>query len=173
MIVILTATKEEYSLVLENLKGYTVVRMGVGASNVIRTISNMPFTKTNCHFINVGFCGSNKLPVGTVAKVRKTFRLVDNAVEFEDPLNGVSLGKDGYDCITNNSFVTESTTDTPVLYDMELNYIAAFPIELLGAVKIVSDNLDVTQYESTIDTTSAEVWTEVKKLVDGIASKIK
>lgn len=173
MIVILTATKEEYRLVLENLKGYTVVRMGVGASNVIRTISNAPFPKTDCLFINVGFCGSNMLPVGTVAKVRKTFRLVDSAVEFEDPLNGVSLGEDGYDCVTSNSFVTESTSSSPVLYDMELNYIAAFPIELLGAVKIVSDNLDVTQYETNIDTTSAEVWAEVKKQVDKLASKIK
>lgn len=173
MIVILTATKEEYRLVLENLKGYTVVRMGVGASNVIHTLTNLHFPVEQCHFINVGFCGSNHLQVGTVAKVARTFRLKDETVEFEDYRNGEKLSEDGYDCYTSNSFVTKSTSDSPVLYDMELNYIAAFPYDLLGAVKIVSDNLDVIQYETTIDTTSVKVWSEVKKIVDEIASKIK
>ena len=54
---------------------------------------------------------------------------------------------------------------------MELNYIVAFPIDLIGAVKIVSDNLDVLEYETNIDTSTPEIWGEVRKLVDDLASK--
>ena len=165
---ILVATTEEFHLAKEHIHGYTIVQMGVGASNVIRTISNAPLDKNNCQFINIGFAGSNTLPVGTVTEVSQTFRLLDGKVEFEDPLNGQRLCDHGFPCYTSNNFVTENTAEGPVLYDMELNYIAAFPITLIGAVKIVSDNLDVCEYENTVDTSSPKVWDEVRKTVEKI-----
>lgn len=171
MIVILVATTEEFHLVKEHIHGYTIVQMGVGASNVIRTISCAPFDKSNCDFINIGFAGSNTLPVGTVAEVSQTFRLLNGKVEFADPLNGQRLCDHGFPCFTSNNFVTENTSEEPVLYDMELNYIAAFPISLIGAVKIVSDNLDVCEYEKTIDTTSSEIWTKVRDLVEKMIAR--
>lgn len=170
MIHILTATKEEYELAKKHLTNYSVFKTGVGASNVIKTLSAMTQLYSKEHsFINVGFCGSNRLPIGTVTKVSKSYRLVDNTVEFDDYRNGYEFGLDGHPCYTNNSFVTESTSDSPVIYDMELNYMVAFPIDLIGSVKIVSDNLDVTEYETTIDTTSAELWAEVRKNIEEIA----
>ena len=171
MIVILTATKEEYELAKKYLAGYRVVQTGVGASNVIHTLSQLIVTIPQAHFINVGFSGSNKLPVGTVTKVSYSYRMVDENVKFQDFRNGFFLEYNGYQCYTNNSFVTESTSEVPVLYDMELNYIVAFPIDLIGAVKIVSDNLDVLEYETNIDTSTPEIWGEVRKLVDDLASK--
>lgn len=168
MIVILVATTEEFLLVKENIKGYTIVQTGVGASNVIRTLSCVPLDKQKCQFINIGFAGSNTLPVGTVAEVSQTFRLLDGKVEFFDPLNGLSFNDKGYPCYTSNNFVTENTSQSPVLYDMELNYIAAFPIDLIGAVKIVSDNLDVCEYEKSVDSSSPEVWNEVRRKVEKI-----
>ena len=171
MITILTATKEEYELAQKNFPNYLVIRTGVGASNVIKTISALPEEILSGHFINIGFCGSNKLPVGTVTKVSRSYRLVDKNVEFEDYRNGYDFASlEGHDCYTSNSFVTESTVDDPVIYDMELNYIVAFPIDIIGSVKIVSDNLDVCEYEKTIDTTSPEVWREVRKCVEEISS---
>lgn len=173
MIFILTATKEEYELAKKYLPNYHVFKTGVGASNVIKTLSAMTQLYSDCHhFINVGFCGSNKLPIGTVTKVSKSFRLVDKTVEFEDFRNGYEFNDfEGHDCYTSNSFVTESTSEAPVLYDMELNYMAAFPIDLIGSVKIVSDNLDVVEYETTMDSTSSELWAEVRKKVEEIARK--
>lgn len=171
MVVILTATKEEYELAKEYLTGYRIVQTGVGASNVIHTLCRLLTTIPEAHFINVGFCGSNKLPVGTVSKVSNTYRLMDKNVKFKDFRNGFFFEYNGFDCYTSNSFVTESTSDIPVLYDMELNYIVAFPIDLIGAVKIVSDNLDVSEYETTIGTATSKIWSEVRKYVDDLASK--
>ena len=171
MLVILVATKEEFYLVKEIFPRNTIVQLGVGASNVIRTICNMPIEKSECQFINIGFAGSNTLPVGTVAEVSKTFRLLDGTVEFEDPLNGQRLSDHGFPCYTSNNFVTENTAEEPVLYDMELNYIAAFSIDLIGAVKIVSDNLDVCEYEKSIDITSQEIWKKVRKTVKKIIKR--
>ena len=163
MIVILTATKEEYELAKKYLAGYRVVQTGVGASNVIHTLSQLIVTIPQAHFINVGFSGSNKLPVGTVTKVSYSYRMVDENVKFQDFRNGFFLEYNGYQCYTNNSFVTESTSEDPVLYEM--------PNDLIGAVKIVSDNLDVLEYETNIDTSTPEIWGEVRKLVDDLASK--
>lgn len=171
MIHILTATKEEYELVQKYFPNYFVIRTGVGASNVIKTLSALPEEIRSGYFINIGFCGSNRLPVGTVTRVTRSYRLVDKNVEFEDYRNGYDFAcLDGHDCYTSNSFVTQSTADEPVIYDMELNYIVAFPIDVIGAVKIVSDNLDVSEYEQTIDTTSPELWREVRKCVEEISS---
>lgn len=171
MIVILTATTEEYNLAKKYLSGYEVVCTGVGASNVIHVMCRLIETIPDAHFINVGYSGSNKLPVGTVSKISRTYRLVDDNVKFKDYRNGFFFQYEGHDCYTSNSFVTESTSDEPVLYDMELNYITAFPIDLIGAVKIVSDNLDVREYEISIDTSTPEVWAEVRKNVEELASK--
>lgn len=174
MIIILTATKEEYELACKFLSEYFIIKTGVGASNVIKTLSTLSQREEPTYFINVGFCGSNKLPVGTVTSVSKSYRLMDGTVEFEDYRNGYDLTHTvGYDCYTSNSFVTKSTMDKPVIYDMELNYIAAFPIDLIGSVKIVSDNLDVIEYENTIDTSSLEIWRQVKGCIEMIARQHK
>lgn len=170
MIVILVATKEECELAKKHLPGYVILCTGVGASNVIHTLANRHFSN-DTHYINVGFAGSNKLPVGTVTMVSESKRLLDGKVEFEDYRNGYFLATgEGYPCYTSNNFVTENTSEYPVVYDMELNYIVAFPIDLIGSVKIVSDNLDVIEYQCSIDTSSTETWRKVKECVDKIAA---
>lgn len=54
---------------------------------------------------------------------------------------------------------------------MELNYIVAFPFNVLGAIKIVSDNLDVDEYAESIHTSTDEIWAQVRSLVDGIMQR--
>ena len=172
---ILVATDQEYELAKKHLGNYKVVKTGVGASNVIKACSNLliNFVRDKHYdaIINVGFCGSNDLPKGTVTEVFRTFRFIDHTVGFKDFRNGWILSKEGYDCYTSNDFVTEDDNPDSVLYDMELNYIAAFPFRLLGAVKIVSDNLNVDEYAESIHTSTEDIWSEVRRKVDEIARR--
>lgn len=149
--------------------GYDVVNIGVGAGNVIRHCS---LFKRGERCINVGYAGSNILPVGTVAKVSKTFRLSEGNAEFADFRNGYELSKDGYPCYTANDFVTYTEEETPVLFDMELNYIAAFDLDLIGSVKIVSDNLQIEEYEFATSVDDDETWGKVKEICDEISKSV-
>lgn len=156
---VLVATDAEYAAAKKYLQGLMVIKTGIGAGNVIRTCCNIPDRES---VVNIGYCGSNVVPVGTVSLVSRTYRLTDGAVEFEDWRNGHILAPDGIGlpCYTSNSFVTSTDIESPVLFDMELNYIAAFPFHLAGAIKIVSDNLSVEWYERIIGNTEreAEAW---------------
>ncbi len=173
--IILVATDQEYDLAKKYLDRYKIIKTGVGASNVIKVCSDLLIQFALCHkfepVINVGFCGSNSLPKGTVTEVYRTFRFIDHTVGFVDYRNGWPISKTGHDCFTSNDFVTEDDSEEPVLYDMELNYIAAFPIRLIGSVKIVSDNLCVDEYAESIHTSTEETWGEVRKKVDEIVSR--
>ena len=109
-----------------------------------------------------------------------TFRYTDGNYKFDDHANPLHLSDEGLPCYSGNSFFTESDRVEPTLYDMELNYIASFSphLELVGAVKIVSDNLSVDDYlnnakrESGI-LTSDEVWENVRQAVETILSHNK
>lgn len=167
---ILVATEDEVRLATKYLPGYEIVHMGVGANNVIKTCVGIPAEEK---VITVGYCGSNCLKIGQVIEVSKTYRLLDkiSGFTFDDYRNGYELSKEGYPCYTNNSFVVQTDIVEPCAFDMELNYIAAFPFQLLGAVKIVSDNLSLQKYEESIKKTEDDVWGEVRRIVDRIAAK--
>lgn len=170
-IVILAAEEAEYKKCLEIFPEFDVILMGVGAGNVIKTCSALePGTKV----INIGYAGSNKLPIGTVTCVSDSYRLVKGTYNFTDHANPLCLtlaaDKDSYPCYTGNDFVTESALTEPALFDMELNYIAAFSprIELIASIKVVSDNLSIDAFrnnalrESGI-LTSNDVWSKVRE----------
>lgn len=168
MMIILVATEDELRLAKKHLGEYEIVKTGVGAGNVIRCCSQLLFRKgiENERIVNLGFCGSNSIPVGTVVKVSKTWRLMDNVVEFEDWRNGYELAAEGgVPCYTGNCFVLKTDIVEPCAFDMELNYIADFPLPLCGAVKIVSDNLCLDKYEHSIRHSEDEAWDEVRAIL--------
>lgn len=113
-----------------------------------------------------------------VSLVSDTFRYTDGNYKFDDHANPLHLSDEGLPCYTGNSFFTESGRTEPTLYDMELNYIASFSphLELVAAVKIVSDNLSVDAFlnnairESGV-LTSDEVWANVRQAVETILSR--
>lgn len=171
-IVILAAEEAEYKMCKQILPEYEVVLMGVGAGNVIKTCCQLP---EGTKVVNIGYAGSNKLEVGTVVKVSESYRKVDGNYMFTDHANPLKLSAEGYACYTNNDFVTETDKTDAVLFDMELNYIAAFTprIELLASIKIVSDNLSIEVFrnnairESGI-LTSLDVWEQVRTIFNNI-----
>lgn len=167
---IIVATDEEYNLVRKYLPEFNVLQTGVGASNVINKCCDL---SSKVDVINIGFCGSNNLKIGSVVTVSKTYRLLSNKVIFKDYRNGYVLSETGYPCYTSNEFVTKTDIKEDCIFDMELNYLAAFNFNLLGAVKIVSDNLNVLEYEHSVDVDEKSIWDEVKKqLYQIIGSKV-
>lgn len=169
-IVILVAEEAEYKKCLEYFPEFKCIHMGVGAGNVIKTCVTLP---EGTKVINIGYAGSNNIQVGSVALVGDSYRLLDMRYQFEDYNNPLRLSAEGLPCYTNNCFITETDKTESVLFDMELNYIASFVphIELLGSIKVISDNLDMDAFlnnairESGV-LTSDKVWTTVRKMFE-------
>ena len=131
-----------------NGKGPVLVT-GAGAVNVIQALRDVP---RNTMIMNVGYAGSNKIPVGTRCYIGKV-RMYHPAAKIEDPvfdLNGT------VPCYTAGDFVTETDIDEPCVFDMELAYILAMGFERVYAVKVVSDNLDYDEFEKNAGDMSGE-----------------
>ena len=174
-VVILAAEETEYNRCREIFPEIECIRTGVGAGNVIKACCNLP---RGTRIINVGYAGSNNIGIGTVALVSDSYRYTDENYKFDDHANPLHLSDEGFPCYTGNSFFTESDRTEPTLYDMELNYIASFSprLELVAAVKIVSDNLSVDAFlnnairESGV-LTDDEVWENVRQTVETLLSR--
>ncbi|MCQ2150332.1 MAG: hypothetical protein MJY46_00480 [Bacteroidales bacterium] len=168
-LVILAAEEAEYNRCREIFPEMECILTGVGAGNIIKTCCNLP---KGTRIINIGYAGSNNIEIGTVSLVSDSFRYTDGNYVFDDHANPLHLSDEGISCYTGNSFFTESDRTEPTLYDMELNYIASFSphLELVAAVKIVSDNLSVDAFlnnairESGV-LTSDEVWAKVREII--------
>lgn len=171
-LVILAAEEAEYHRCREIFPEIECIKTGVGAGNIIKTCSKLP---EGTRIINIGYAGSNNLEIGTVSLVSDTYRYTDGNYKFEDHANPLHLSDKGFPCYTGNSFFTQSDRTDPVLYDMELNYIASFSphLELVASVKIVSDNLSVDEFQNNAIResgvlTSDAVWTKVREAVEGL-----
>ncbi|MCQ2158009.1 MAG: hypothetical protein MJY53_06435 [Bacteroidales bacterium] len=174
-LVILAAEEAEYNKCRETFPEIECIMTGVGAGNVIKACCALP---KGTRIINIGYAGSNNIEIGTVSLVSDSFRYTDGNYKFDDHANPLHLLDEGLPCYTGNSFFTESDRTEPTLYDMELNYIASFSphLEVVAAVKIVSDNLSLDDYlnnatrESGV-LTSDEVWANVRQAVETILSR--
>ncbi len=119
---------------------------GVGATNVILALRKLP---RHSDVLNVGYCGSNRFPVGDVLWVADS-RLWHPNVDFKETTFHLMDGAEAL-CLTAGDFVLAGA-DLPAksVVDMELAYIAAFGFQSLKAVKYVSDNLNLNQYEQCL-----------------------
>ena len=125
--------------------------IGIGAKN-------LPETTDEDILVNVGYCGAEDIPVGTVVEPNETADYMTG--------DGVPL-QTHFDCIhapcfTSEKFVTEPCSVFPSIYDMELRKIAALPHKELYVLKIVSDNLDEADCEGFED---EEAWKQVRTLL--------
>ena len=119
---------------------------GVGATNVIMALRKLP---RHADVLNVGFCGSNRFPVGEEVWIGNT-RLWHPNVYFKETTFHLMDEAEAL-CLTAGDFVLDGA-DLPAksVVDMELAYIAAFGFQSLKAVKYVSDNLNLNQYEQCL-----------------------
>lgn len=140
---VVVATKEEIALVEKlGYAKYPILVTGVGALNVIRALKDVP---KDTHILNIGYCGSNKLKVGEICYIGKVSLLHEN-VDYEEPCYMLS-GE--IPCFTSTDFVTKTNKKFKCVFDMELAYICSM-FTTVSAFKVVSDNLNVKEYEKNI-----------------------
>lgn len=153
---LIVATEAELQLLQSRTAldaGYKPIVTGVGGTNVIRALKGLP---RKSKLWNVGYCGSNRYPVGHVLMIGST-RLWHPNVDFKEEVFNLTDVSDTI-CLTAGDFVLNGE-DLPVksVVDMELAYIAAFGFQSLRAVKYVSDNLNLKQYNQTIKNTHENI----------------
>ena len=140
---IVVATDEEYKLAKKRFKGQEIVKTGVGGINILNTLKE---ADKGQKIINFGYVGSNVIPIGTEVRIGEC-RLYHPNVEYEELI--YKLDGD-ITCYTSNDFVLETKIKEPVVFDMELAYILALGFKNVESIKIVSDNLSLSQYEEEI-----------------------
>ena len=140
---VVVATDEEYKLAKNRFKGQKIVKTGVGGINILKTLKK---ANKGHKIINFGYVGSNVIPIGTEVRIGKC-RLYHPNVEYEEPI--YKLDGD-ITCYTSNDFVLETNIKEPVVFDMELAYILALGFKNVESIKIVSDNLSLSQNEEEI-----------------------
>lgn len=154
---IILAEEGERSLIPEveqslgcSLQDWEVIITGVGAINVIRSLSPLD---RDAELLNIGHAGSANFEIGTLVEVTEV-RLNHPCVTYPEPVLPLSpfasclspLTKSP--CYSNCDFVLQSDYRDCV-FDMELAFIAALGFRTLHSIKHVSDNLSLHTYRET------------------------
>lgn len=119
---------------------------GAGALNVINALKDVDKDEP---IFNIGYAGSNVIPVGTRVKI--------GAVKLYHP--NVSIDEPEYvldgdiPCYTSNDFVLNTEIKEPCVFDMELAYILAMGFKKVTAEKIISDNLSLKEFSEVVNGT--------------------
>lgn len=137
---IVVATETEYIEAQKRWSGEKIVRTGVGGLNVIRKLQ---WYNRDTPIINFGYAGSNVLPIGTEVEVGEV-KLNHPNVEYNEPIYNVG---GTIPCFTSNDFVLSTDIKEPVVFDMELAFILAMGFTDVKSIKVVSDNLNLKEYE--------------------------
>lgn len=117
---------------------------GVGALNLMNALKDVD---RNEEIVNIGYAGSNSIPVGTRVRIGKV-RLYHPNVEID---NEPEYQLDGdVPCYTSCDFVLDTDIEEPCVFDMELAFILAMGFTNVTAEKIVSDNLNEEEFEKCL-----------------------
>ena len=168
---IILAEEGERSLIPEveqslgcSLQEWEVIITGVGAINVIRSLSPLD---RDAELLNIGHAGSANFEIGTLVEVTEV-RLNHPCVTYPEPALPLSPITNHQSqiinhksqiinhkspltqspCYSNCDFVLQSDYRDCV-FDMELAFIAALGFRTLHSIKHVSDNLSLHTYSET------------------------
>ena len=135
---IVVATEAEYKKFKS--ESDDTIMTGVGYGNVYKALADLP---RDTPILNIGYAGSNNIPIGTVCHIGECRNYHPN-VEFNETtyhLPGDCV------CYTSNDFVLHTDIKESVVFDMELYAILSMGFTNVKAIKIVSDNLSLKEYE--------------------------
>lgn len=136
---IVVATEAERALFsLDN----NVIVTGVGYPNVYKALADIP---KDTPITNIGYAGSNIIPPGTVCFIGTCKHYHPN-VEYDEPEYKLKGGT--YICYTSDDFVLHTDIREPVVFDMELYAILSMGFTNVTAIKVISDNLSIEDYEN-------------------------
>ena len=136
---IVVATESEKGAFL--LDGDGVIVTGVGYPNVYRALADIP---RDTPIINIGYAGSTSIPKGTTCVIGACKHYHPN-VEYYEPEYKLNGGT--YICCTSDDFVLHTDIKEPVVFDMELYAILSMGFTNVTAIKIISDNLSIDEYD--------------------------
>lgn len=148
MTIIVVATNAEEKLAKKRFKHKIIIKTGVGGTNVIRKLKRVPKW---IKIINFGYAGSNNIDVGTELEINECQLYHPNAKFGELIFTLKETNRAKVTCYTAGDFVTETNIKEPVVFDMELAYICALGFKRVRAIKIISDNLSMNQYEKEVN----------------------
>lgn len=135
---IVVATEAEYERFKSAIE--ETIMTGVGYGNVYKALANIP---RDTPITNIGYAGSNNIPIGTTCHIGEC-RSYHPHVEFDEKIYHLS---GNCICYTSNDFVLQTDVKEPVVFDMELYAILSMGFTNVKAIKIVSDNLSIDEYE--------------------------
>lgn len=136
---IVVATEAEKVAFL--LDGDGVIVTGVGYPNVYRALADIP---RDTPIINIGYAGSNSIAKGTTCVIGACKHYHPN-VDYKEPWFKLKGGT--YTCYTSDDFVLHTDIKEPVVFDMELYAILSMGFTNVTAIKVISDNLSIHEYE--------------------------
>ncbi|MBQ8451674.1 MAG: hypothetical protein IJ538_02735 [Clostridia bacterium] len=146
--IVVIASDNERKLVEElGFKNAKIIVTGMGGINVIQTLKNLP---KNEEIVNIGYAGSNSIPVGTKVEVGISTLLHEFFQYDEEPIKTKSYPVSKTICYTSTDFVTKTNITEPCVFDMELAYICAM-FNNVKSIKVVSDNLNLHAYEQCVE----------------------
>ena len=141
--IVVVATAQEYQIARQRFAGSKIIKTGVGAINVFKTLSKI---ERNTPILNFGYCGSNKIKIGTEVQIGEV-RLYHPSVKYNEKKFKL---KGDIPCYTSCDFVSGTGIKEPCVFDMELAFILAMGFNNVSSIKIVSDNLSIKEYTGTV-----------------------
>ena len=141
------ATEEEKKRLVPESCWNVCIVTGIGYANVFRSLQDVP---RSTPLVNIGYAGSNKLPIGSIRRISVSRNYHPNCVFQNDPEYVIKPTADdpsSVPCYTSGDFVTETDITEPVVFDMELYAIFAMGFTSITAIKVITDNLSAEQYE--------------------------
>lgn len=141
--IVVVATAQEYQIARQRFAGSKIIEMGIGAINVFQALSKI---ERNSPILNFGYCGSNKIKIGTEVQVGEV-RLYHPSVKYKERK---FILKGDIPCYTSCDFVSATEIKDPCVFDMELAFILAMGFNNVSSIKIVSDNLSIKEYTDTV-----------------------
>lgn len=145
--IVVIASENERKLVKE--LGYEknpIIVTGIGGMNVIRALKKISKDE---EIVNIGYAGSNHLPIGEKVVVGVSVLLHEIFQYEEENCKTTDYPQSKMICYTSTDFVTKTNIKEPCVFDMELAFICAM-FDKVKAIKVVSDNLDLNIYEECV-----------------------
>ena len=145
--IVVIASDNERNLVDElGYEKFPVIVTGIGGINVIRALKNISKDE---EIVNIGYAGSNSLPIGEKVVVGISTLLHELFNYDEEPIKTADYPISKTVCYTSTDFVTKTDIKVPCVFDMELAYICAM-FKNVKSIKVVSDNLNLHAYEDCV-----------------------
>lgn len=141
---VVVATDVEYTEARKRWADEEILKTGVGGLNVYNSLKGLPI---DTPILNFGYVGSNNYPIGTELEIGEC-RLYHPNVDYDEPK--FNIGGDTC-CMTSNDFVLSTSIKEPVVFDMELAFILAMGFKSVKSIKVVSDNLNLKEYEERVE----------------------